>query len=135
MSIDASQIKNELALLHKEMNACLSTELHYILQPEYRTKNKARQLIDTINTLVVPISQVLIDPSHVHETELDDAMKQQVAVIDQLKKDYPQADNQTALEEAATHLKATYQMIKKLREEVPKPALVVTEKAQAIKVN
>lgn len=127
MSIDLTQIKNELGLLRKELNACLSTQLHYILQPEYRLKNKARQLVDAINTLVIPVSKLLKDPQLVHDPVLDDALKSQMAVIEQLKKDYPDPENQTALDEAGTHLKAVYQVIKKLREEVPKPAAPAPE--------
>jgi len=115
-----NQIQAELASLKKDMNDYLSTELHFILQPDYRNKNKARQLLDTLLKLVGPVEHVLEQPEFVHDTLLDDGMREQKSVIDQLLKDYPQPDNHAAFEEANAHLKSVFTVIKQLREDVPK---------------
>jgi hypothetical protein len=114
----SNEIKTELSVLKKDMNECLTTELHYILQPEYRNKNKARKMLDTILKLVGPVEHVLEDPDSVHDTAIDDALKLQMVVLQQLEKDYPEPDNHAALQQAEQHLKAVYSMIKKIRTEI-----------------
>lgn len=114
----SDEVKTELTVLQKDMNDYIGTELHFILQPEYRNKNKARKMLDTILKLVGPVEHVLEEPDSIHDTSIDDALKLQLVVLQQLVKDYPQPENQTALQEAEAHLKAVYAMIKKLRSEI-----------------
>jgi hypothetical protein len=117
---NSPQIQSELDALKKDMNEYLTTELHFILQPEYRSKNKARQLLDTLLKLVGPVEHVLEKPQYVHDTLLDDGLKVQKDVMEQLKKDFTAADDQQALGESVTHLNKVVELIKHLRQEVPR---------------
>jgi hypothetical protein len=119
-SENSPQVQTELDSLKKDLNEYLTTELHFILQPDYRKKNKARQLLDTLLKLVGPIEHVLEKPELVHDTLLDDGLQQQKSLMAQLAKDYPQPDNHAAFEDAQTHLKTIYALIKQLRQDVPK---------------
>jgi hypothetical protein len=105
--------------LYKEVEAYCGTELHYILQPQYRTHTKALELYAALIALAIPVEHVKNDPQAINDTALDDALNRQKAVLDTLVKDYPDPKDQQALKEASAHLHAAVETIRTLRHDLP----------------
>jgi anion-transporting ArsA/GET3 family ATPase len=118
---------SSLSDLKNAFNQYAATPLHYILQPQYRSLNKAQRCYDGLTALAQQIHEIERNPQHAHDASIAPAFKEQREILDLLMRDYPQPENITALQEANEHLKHAFDCVKKIRQEVP------VESAQANK--
>lgn len=114
-----SAIPNDQQALKSAVNQFARSPLQFILQPKYRDLNKAQKMFYTLGALVQEVKKVMKDPKEVHEEALLQAFKNQKSVLGTLAKDFPQPDNLRAIKKAEQHLTEAFNIMKKLRKDVP----------------